>query len=318
MMRYKPYLFTGLGFIIGSLILVGVLGTGLSFAGTSNTSSLNANVNVGYAVYISIQTNTATFGNVYPGTSYNTNVPITVHDDGGNLAANILVSGVDWAGPGTNTIGVGNTLYSATSLASYNGIALSGTLANSLSTIAQPTITFNSPSNSVYFGVDIPAGTAAGLYTQTLTFENDNFSNTITSNTATATLTANVQGVCYISLSPSSIAFGSIAPNANVPTNVLVTDTDTNGNAAANVLVEGTGWSGTTPFGVGNTMYDASSQTTYTGTALTNSLTSTGITISAPTQASPSTNSLIYFGLGIPAGTTAGAYTQTITLENSC
>jgi hypothetical protein len=51
---------------------------------------------------------------------------------------------------------------------------------------------------------------------------------------------------------------------------------------------------------------------------LTSTLTLTGITIAAPTQGNPSTNSPIYFGLGVPAGAPAGAYSQTITIENSC
>lgn len=314
-MQYKPYLFTGLGIMLGSLMLIGVLGTALSFAATSN-GSVTANVDVGYAVYISIPTNTASFGNIYPNAVAYTNVPITVQDNGGNLAANILVSGGAWAS-GSNSIPVGNTLYSNTLQTSYVGTALSGTLTDTHSTIAQPSIAANSLSNSVYFGVSIPAGTPPGLYTQALTFQNENFSNTVTSNTALAALTANVQGTCYISLAPPSIAFGSIAPNANVPTNVLVTDTDNGGNAAANVLVGGTDWS----FGsatVGQTKWDATTQNTYTGNSLTTAPTTTGITVAAPSVSTPSTSNSIYFGLAIPGGTASGTYTQTITIENSC
>ena len=315
-MQYKPYLFTGLGIVLGSLMLIGVLGTALSFAGTSN-GSVTANVDVGYAVYISIPTNTASLGSLYPGTSAYTNVPITVQDNGGNLAANILVSGAAWAS-GSNSIPAGNTLYSNALQTSYTGTALSSTLTDTHSTIAQPTITTNSPSNSVYFGVAIPAGTPAGLYTQALTFQNENYSNAIlSSSTAQATLTVTVQGVCYISLSPNSIGFGPIVPTANVPTNVQVTDTDNGGNAAANVLVGGTAWSFAANT-VGQTKWDAATQSTYAGTSLTNTLVTTGITIAAPSTGTPSANSPIYFGLAIPAGTASGTYTQTITLENSC
>ena len=314
-MQYKPYLFTGLGIMLGSLMLIGVLGTALSFAATSN-GSVTANVDVGYAVYISIPTNTASFGNIYPNAVAYTNVPITVQDNGGNLAANILVSGGAWAS-GSNSIPVGNTLYSNTLQTSYVGTALSGTLTDTHSTIAQPSIAANSLSNSVYFGVSIPAGTPPGLYTQALTFQNENFSNTVTSSNALAALTANVQGTCYISLSPNSIGFGPIVPTANVPTNVQVTDTDNGGNAAANVLVGGTDWSFAANT-VGQTKWDAATQSTYAGTSLTNTLVTTGITVAAPSTGTPSTNSPIYFGLAIPAGTTSGTYTQTITLENSC
>ena len=153
---------------------------------------------------------------------------------------------------------------------------------------------------------------------QHLTFNNINSGASLGSGPATSSLTANVQGFCSISLSPTSINFGSIAASANVPTNSLITDTDSGGNVQASVLVKGTDWSGTGSFGVSNTLYSSSSQGAYTGNALTNTLTITGITIAAPTQGSPSTNSPIYFGLGVPAGAPAGAYSQTITIENSC
>jgi len=152
------------------------------------------------------------------------------------------------------------------------------------------------------------------------------FSGLATAYTASNTVTAsaNVQGVCYISLSSNTINFGNIAPNANVPTNMQITDYDNGGNVAANILVDGTNWiySSNTAiyFGVSNTLWSPASQTTYTGTALTLSptLTNTGIVVPQPTSSTPTTSNNIYFGLAIPAGTGAGIYTQTITIENSC
>ena len=150
------------------------------------------------------------------------------------------------------------------------------------------------------------------------------FSGLATAYTASNTVTAsaNVQGVCYISLSSNTINFGNRAPNANVPTNMLITDYDNGGNVAANILVDGTNWiySNTTIFGVSNTLWSPASQTTYTGTALTLSptLTDTGIVVPQPTPSTSTTSNNIYFGLAIPAGTGAGIYTQTITIENSC
>lgn len=146
------------------------------------------------------------------------------------------------------------------------------------------------------------------------------------SNTVSASAT--VSSVCYITLTPTSINFGSIASGANVLTNVQVTDNDINGNAAANVLIGGgTGpvspyngvWvSGGNSFGIANTLFSGASQASYTGTAVTNTLTLTTIYVGAPTQASPFVANSIYFGLNIPGGTAAGSYTTNIVIENSC
>ncbi len=313
-MNKELFLITGLALSIFAAVVL--LSSTVSFAYTSNTSA-TANVNVGNVIYITITPSSNTFGNVYPGSAYDTNVLFTDTDNGGNLAANILISGSGFS-YGSNTIGVSNTLWDYSSQTSYAGTALSGTPADTGITLAQPSIASPSTSNEIYFGVSIPSGTEAGLYAQTLTFNNINSGASLASGPATVSLTANVQGFCSISLSPTSINFGSIAASANVPTNSLITDTDSNGNAQAGVLVEGTGWSGAGTFGVSNTLYSNSIQTAYTGNALTSTLTLTGITIAAPTQSNPSTNSPIYFGLGVPAGAPAGAYSQTITIENSC
>ncbi|MCL4404702.1 hypothetical protein M1583_01795, partial [Candidatus Marsarchaeota archaeon] len=242
--------------------------------------------------------------------------------------ANVLVAGGNWI-LSTNslvTFPVGNTLWSPTALSTATGTALTSTFANTLIPIAAPTINSNAPYNSIYFGLTVPGGTTAGNYIQTISFENYNATQNIYNKSTTYNaITADVQvgSVCYISLSPTSISFGSVVANSNVPTNVLVTDTDTGGNAAATLLVNGTNWflngnSLATSFGVSNTLWDSGTQTIYTGNALSNTLVSTGITIAAPSSTTPSTSNSIYFGLGIPGGTPAGVYEQTITLENSC
>ncbi len=137
---------------------------------------------------------------------------------------------------------------------------------------------------------------------------------TFTQVTGSVAASVNVPLYCGITLSPTSISFGSVSPGSNVPTNVLVTDTNSAGNTQANVLIDGTAWtSSSSSFGVGNTEWDTTSQTTYTGTALTSSLASTGETLSA----SAGSNTL-YFGLAVPASQAAGVYSQTITIENSC
>ncbi|QRF74384.1 hypothetical protein Micr_00920 [Candidatus Micrarchaeum sp.] len=140
-------------------------------------------------------------------------------------------------------------------------------------------------------------------------------SNTVTANVA-------VEGVCYISLSPNAISFGSLYPTATHADNVLVTDSDPYGNVAANVLVSGTDWASSTyNFGVSNTTWSATSSNTFlTTTQLTNSPVPTGISIPAPspTVSNGITSNSIYFGLSVPGAIPAGTYTQRITITNSC
>ena len=131
---------------------------------------------------------------------------------------------------------------------------------------------------------------------------------------SSVTASVNVPLYCGISVSPTSISFGSVSPGSSVPTNVLVTDTNAAGNTQANVLIDGGNWiSGSNSFGASNTLWDTSSQATYAGTPLTLTPVSTGETLAA----SAGSNTL-YFGLAVPSSQAAGVYTQTITIENSC
>ncbi|MEM0086889.1 MAG: hypothetical protein QXT36_01305 [Candidatus Micrarchaeaceae archaeon] len=294
------------------------------FGANSAPSNVVANVAVGNVIYLSVSPNTINFGNLYPaGAAYDTNVLVTDNDIGGNMGANILVEGGNWIGP-SSSFGVGNTLWDATTQNTYIGTALSATFANTLIFIPAPTLSTPTTSNNIYFGLSIPGGTPAGVYTQNILFENYN----VTYSTYNAPSTqgmvvasANVQSVCYISLSPNTINFGSIYANANVPTNNLITDSNPGGNVQATLLVDGGNWiqsvNSLIQFGVGNTLWDAANQITYTGNALTATLSNTGIIIPASTYTTTGSNS-IYFGLGVPGGTPAGSYTQTITIENSC
>lgn len=288
---------------------------GVSYAASTSNAIVNANVNVGNVIYIAVAPTTNSIGDVYPTVSYPANTLFTDTDTGGNLAANVFVSGAAWA-YSTYSFGVSNTTWSAT----LNGAntPLSNTLANTDITILQPNTIAPSQSNSIYFGVSIPASAPAGVWSENLIFENENLSAPTNSVTENVILTANVQSVCYISLSPNAIGFGSILPTANVPTSNVITDTDSGGNVAANVLVSGTTWTGTTPFGVGNTLWSATSENSYTGTALSSSLALTPTVVFAPAYPASTASNSIYFGLGIPGGTAAGVYTQTITIENSC
>ncbi|MEM3744521.1 MAG: hypothetical protein QW759_01635, partial [Candidatus Micrarchaeaceae archaeon] len=122
-----------------------------------------------------------------------------------------------------------------------------------------------------------------------------------------------VQQTCTISLPTNAINFGSINPNSNTPTSNAITD-DNTGNANAYMLVYGGNWigPGANSFGVGNTLWAATSQSTYSGTPLSATPSNTAIVVPAG-----SSNS-IYFGLGVPGGAPSGSYSQTITIENSC
>ena len=317
------------------LAVVASIATFEVYMGTANASSSNgtvtANVAVGNVIYLtvsnSVSGNVINFGSIFPGDYYDTNVLVTDNDIGGNIGANILVEGSSWLNASTsNSFGVSNTFWSPTPLVSLGTNALTSAFTNTFITIAAPTLTTPYASNSIYFGVNVPSGTVPGNYIQTISFENYNallttYNSVSTTNAITAEV--DVQGTCFISLSPNAISFGSIVASANVPTNVIVNDSDNGGNVAATLFVGGTNWylngnTVLTNFGVSNTLYDATSQTKYTGNALSNSLVTTSITIPAPTPTNTITHNDIYFGLGVPGGTPAGSYEQTITIENSC
>ena len=317
------------------LAVVASIATFEVYMGTANASTSNgtvtANVAVGNVIYLtvsnSVSGNVINFGSIFSGSHYDTNVSVTDNDIGGNIGANILVEGSSWQDATTsNTFGASNTVWSLTPLTNLGTNALTSAFANTFITIAAPSLSTPYASNSIYFGVNVPGGTPEGNYIQTISFENYNASQGIYNKSSTAnaiTAEVDVQGTCYISLSPNSISFGPIVASANVPTNVLVTDSDNGGNVAASLLVEGANWylngnTALTNFGVSNTLWDANSLSTYTGTALSNTLATTSITIPAPTPTNTITSNSIYFGLGVPGGTPAGSYEQTITIENSC
>jgi hypothetical protein len=287
------------------------------WATSTNPANVVANVVVGNVIYISISPNTLNFGNLYPNSiNYFTIPNIIDTDNGGNLAANIFLSGGNW-NYGANSFGVSNTFWSATP--GTSNTALTNTLADTNILIPQPNIIAPSTQNTVYFvEVNIPVGTPPGNYLQNVTFENKNQAAGANSVPINAIFSANVQGVCYISLNTNTINFGTVVASANVPTNSVVTDSDNGGNTAANILVYGGNWIGPATFGVGNTLWNPTSSTSYIGNALTLSAVDTGIVIPAPTQSTSTTSNSIYFGLGVPGGAPSGTYTQNIIIENSC
>jgi hypothetical protein len=289
--------------------------TQFTFAGTASNTVV-ASVSIPSSCFIS-GANSINLGNsLQPDTNYPASTSFTVNDPGGNAASNILIAASGNWMLGSNSIYFGNVIWSNT-LNSATGTGLTNTLANTLIQIPAPSSGTPTTNSNVYLGIQIPAGQAPGVYTSNILFQNSCYpSNSVT---LTVPTTANVVPFCYISLSTNTINFGSIAPGANVPTANTVVVSNPGGNAAANVLVDGTNWaSSSSSFGVSNTIWDVSSQTTYNGVALSNSLAITGIILAAPNTVNTITSNDIYFGLGVPTATVAGTYTQNILIENSC
>ncbi len=157
-------------------VLAGLVGVILTFAFISlplvyPNANVNANVIVSPACFIGVSPSSITFGNMAPTSAYDTNVLVTDTDNGGNVAANILLEGIAWAS-GSNNFAVGQTQWSPTVQTSYTGTALTTSLVDTLIQIPAPTSSSPSTSNVVYFGLQVPGGTPPGTYTQTITFEN--------------------------------------------------------------------------------------------------------------------------------------------------
>jgi hypothetical protein len=118
--------------------------------------------------------------------------------------------------------------------------------------------------------------------------------------------------VCTVSLAPNSVNFGNMYAGSNIATTNAITDTNT-GNANAYMLVYGGNWIGPTKsFGVSNTTWAAANGVAFPANRLLATAYNTTILVPA------SSSNDIYFGLGIPGGAPSGAYSQDITIENSC
>jgi hypothetical protein len=169
-MLQKKNLSLLLGIFFGVIGVMSYLSFPLIYP-SSGSSNVNANVVVSSACFIGISPNSITFGNMAPTSAYDTNVLVTDTDNGGNVAANILLEGTTWAS-GSNTFAVGQTNYNGLSQSSYLGVSLTTSLVDTAIQIPAPTVLSPSTSNTVYFGLEVPGGTTPGTYTQTITFEN--------------------------------------------------------------------------------------------------------------------------------------------------
>jgi len=140
----------------------------------------------------------------------------------------------------------------------------------------------------------------------------DSASTPVTVNSTKSGVITISSATCTISLNPTSINFGSINPGSSIATSNAITDTNS-GSANAYMFVYGGNWIGPAQFGVSNTTWSKSSGTAF---ATANKLLSTPVNTTLIVPASGSNT--IYFGLGVPGGAPSGAYSQTITIENSC
>jgi hypothetical protein len=157
------------------LVVSGTLALALgSVAFATTTSNVTANVAVESVCYIGLSTNAISFGSLYPTAQHADNVIVTDSDPNGNAAANVIVFGGNWIS-GLNSFGVSNTTWSATSSNTFlttNPLTTSTNPTTTGITIATPTTSANDPSNSIYFGLNVPGAIPAGTYTQTIVVEN--------------------------------------------------------------------------------------------------------------------------------------------------
>ncbi|MGC8888541.1 MAG: beta strand repeat-containing protein [Candidatus Micrarchaeia archaeon] len=174
--------------------------------------------------------------------------------------------------------------------------------------------------NALYTGVSATSNTfawtipssAIGNTVVANVIVTDNASTPVTVNSVKSGVITISSVTCTISLSTTSINFGSISPSTSIATNNAIVDSNT-GNANAYIFVYGGNWIGPLQFGVSNTTWSKESGTLF---SLANklSLTAVNTTILVPAGSS----NTIYFGVGVPGGAPAGAYTQNIIIENSC
>ena len=134
---------------------------------------------------------------------------------------------------------------------------------------------------------------------------------------AIAVSTGNLLGVLKVPvllvLWPTEDTFSfATNPGSYLSTNSGVVDTNSGGSNAY-MYVYGSNWaSGSSSFGVSNTLWSAITQASYTGTQL--SATSSNTAMLVPSSGS----NTIYFGVAVPASQPSGSYTQNIIIENSC
>ena len=142
-------------------ILVWLAGNAFA-SGGGNTNAISATVTVNnYCAFVT--SNTAiNFGSMNPGTTTATTANGITVTDTGNIGSNILTSGNSWV-YNSNSFGVQNTVWSASSSTAYASATPLTITSTDTGIIVTTTAT-----NTIYYGLGIPAGQAPGTYSQTI------------------------------------------------------------------------------------------------------------------------------------------------------
>jgi spore coat protein U-like protein len=128
----------------------------------TNSSDITAQVTVPAVCTVSLSANSIDFGSVAPGTDTGSNnQQVTVTNGGNTEATNVTIKGNDWSGP--DTMPVGQTQWATSAFTYGSGNALTASDAVVTTNLAAGS------STTLYFGVGVPSGQAAGTYTQTIT-----------------------------------------------------------------------------------------------------------------------------------------------------
>lgn len=155
-----------------ALILTVLTSCFVNISSASASGTVSASTSVISDCFISLTPNSISFGAVTPGGNVPTNVLVTDKDPNGNVAANIIVSATAWSDGGSNSFGVSNTVWSPTTSGSYSGMSLTTTPVDTGIVIPTPSLVLPTTSNSVYFGLAVPASIAPTTYMQTITMTN--------------------------------------------------------------------------------------------------------------------------------------------------
>lgn len=175
-----------LAFLFGAALDLGSI---ITLAATTASANVIATVAVSSTCYISLSNTVITFIPLSPTANTITTMnAITDTDLGGNVQTSILIAGGtaafgmlygsgNWIGtaynPDTNTIGITNTVYGASSSVLYgSGTRITNSLTPTGYTIPTPTQASPSQSTTVYLGMGIPPVTAADTYTTNIVLEN--------------------------------------------------------------------------------------------------------------------------------------------------
>ncbi len=139
--------------------------SGLALGANSLSSNVIGTVTVPSTCFATVSNTAINFGSLAPTAQYAPANLVVDSNAGGNVAANIVVSGTDWTSGG-NTFLVTNTVWNPTNTVTF-------TPSNDLTAVPVDTHIQISAggSGNIYFGVQIPPGQAVGTYTQNIIVE---------------------------------------------------------------------------------------------------------------------------------------------------